>query len=468
MSSKEWCALIRKTFMLSNNLQTKVFLLAEKKIDEIHLDEQQLLDSGERGLRAADDDCLRTFDLLRGLPSLSWLRSGDKCWRESRRPLDALSGLKLSRLALRSFSSPSPTGPVGDKAGCDSLRFPSGGHDSSNAVACLCNLCSLGLSGLTLESLLFTRPHWVVESRRPDGGAVGLVAGGVTLLVTIVGGGSAWQPISELVVTKYGAESEAVELVDGRCSCRKFGSSTTVNESRRFFVAPTTFGGGGVIARVIVESLRPLRKLSPEPRREPFRVPSVEAPVSVFSLSRSLSPGLSFRGHILLKSDVCDSRLDRMLLMPESALDSLRLRCCVACDWLCELLSVFLPHGRLLAKSASVSRRFSGAFWRFEPPPLHSRRISVSWANELRRRRCDGGGDVLGGEAADIWAAESRRPPNRCLIVDSSNCSIGIQIKIKRNIFARCQQIFSNDAQAQEYTIHTLYTQTRAGEMEKK
>lgn len=143
----------------------------------------------------------------------------------------------------------------------------------------------------------------------------------------MVGGGKAWQPVSWQVVTKYGPESEAVELVDGRCSCRKFGSSLTVNESRRFFVAPTTFGGGGVMARFIVESLRPLRKLSPDPLREPFRVPSVEAPVSVFSLSRSRSPGLSFRGHILLKSDVCDSRLERILFIPESALDSRRLRC---------------------------------------------------------------------------------------------------------------------------------------------
>lgn len=128
--------------------------------------------------------------------------------------------------------------------------------------------------------------------------------------------------MSELV-TKYGPESEAVELVDGRCSCRKLGNSTTVNESRRFRVVPTTFGGGGVNALLIVESRR-LRELSPEPRREPLRVLSVDAPVSVFSLSLSLE--LSFFGHILLKSDVCDSRRDRIDLIPESALDSLRLR----------------------------------------------------------------------------------------------------------------------------------------------
>lgn len=140
-------------------------------------------------MRPADDDCLRTFDLRRGLPSLSWLRSGDKCCLESRRPRDALSGLKLSLLARRSPSSPSGP-PVGDKAGCDSRLLPNGGHDSSKAVACLCNRCNRGRSGLALESRLLIRPHCVVESRRPDG-AVGLVAGGVTLLVTIVGGGKA-------------------------------------------------------------------------------------------------------------------------------------------------------------------------------------------------------------------------------------------------------------------------------------
>lgn len=218
---------------------------------ETHLDEQQLLESGERGVRAADDDCLRNLDLRRGLPSRSWLRSGDRCARESLRPFDALSGLKLSLRARRSPSSPS-----GLSAGCESRR-PTGRQDSSKAVACRCRRCRRGRSGLALESRLLTRPHCVVESRRP-GGAVGLVAGGVTLLMTIVGGGSAWHPVSTWLTLKYGPESEAVELVDGRCSCRKFGSSATVSESRRFFVAPTTLGGGGVTAAT-VESRRPLR-----------------------------------------------------------------------------------------------------------------------------------------------------------------------------------------------------------------
>lgn len=156
----------------------------------MYLDEQQLLDSGERGFFPADDDCLRTFDLL-GLPSRSRLRSGDKCCRESRLPREALSGLRLSLRARLSPSSPSPGPSPGDKAGCDSRRFPNGGHDSSKAVAWRCNRCKRGRSGLARESRRFTRPHCVVESRRPDDGAVGLVAGGVTELVTIVGGGSA-------------------------------------------------------------------------------------------------------------------------------------------------------------------------------------------------------------------------------------------------------------------------------------
>lgn len=68
-------------------------------------DEQQLLDSGDRGFRPADDDCLRTFDLLLGLPSRSWLRSGDKCCRESRRPRDALSGaVSIIKTLIQLFS----------------------------------------------------------------------------------------------------------------------------------------------------------------------------------------------------------------------------------------------------------------------------------------------------------------------------------------------------------------------------
>lgn len=88
---------------------------------------------------------------------------------------------------------------------------------------------------------------------------------------------------------------------------------------------------------------------------------------------------------------------------------------------------VCLLHGRLLAKSANVSRRFNGALpflFVVLLPPLHSRKISVNCASELLLRRCaPGGGDVLGGDAADICADESLRPPSLCLRVDSSNCS---------------------------------------------
>lgn len=73
-----------------------------------------------------------------------------------------------------------------------------------------------------------------------------------------------------------------------------------------------------------VESRRPLRYESPESRRDPFRVQSVDVPVSVFSLSRSF--GLSLRGHAFWKSEACDSRRDFIDLMPESALDSRRFR----------------------------------------------------------------------------------------------------------------------------------------------
>lgn len=95
------------------------------------------------------------------------------------------------------------------------------------------------MSGLVFESLrLLLRPHCVVESRRPFA-PVGLVAGGVTELVIIVGGGSVRiesVPVLTVVVLIIGKsppplplpppppfpfdgfESDAVELVDGRDS----------------------------------------------------------------------------------------------------------------------------------------------------------------------------------------------------------------------------------------------------------
>lgn len=153
-------------------------------------DEEQLLESGDRAERAAELLCRRSVWRL-GLPSRSCDRSGERCVRESRRPpREALSGESESRREVRRSQS---SGGSGLSAGCEPRLLPPGKQLSSKAVACRCKRCSRGArSGLmpALESRLLTRPHCVVESRRPLG-AVGLVAGGVTELVIIVGGGSA-------------------------------------------------------------------------------------------------------------------------------------------------------------------------------------------------------------------------------------------------------------------------------------
>lgn len=125
-------------------------------------------------------------------------------------------------------------------------------------------------------------------------------------------------------------------------------------------------------------------------------------------------------------------------LTPESTDDSRRFR---------DDVSVLdRPNGSVLAMSASVSRLvmpLGRPPLDFPPPlppalpppppplpmpvPLHSRRMSVSWASELRRLRLLTGGDVsavsVGGDSVVICAAESRRPPSRCLSVVSSICS---------------------------------------------
>lgn len=166
-------------------------------------EEQTLVESGDLELRAAEELCLLKIWRRWGLLSRSWLRSGDKWARESRLPpREALSGLRESLRELRRCPS---SGGSGLKAGWEPLRPAAGKQLSSKAVACLCKRCNLGaLSGLmpALESLLFTRPHWVVESRLPFG-AVGLVAGGVTELVMIVGGGRAWQDESTWLWEEY-------------------------------------------------------------------------------------------------------------------------------------------------------------------------------------------------------------------------------------------------------------------------
>lgn len=142
-------------------------------------------------------------------------------------------------------------------------------------MAWRCNRCSLWdvISGLVFESLrLLLRPHCVVESRRPFC-PVGLVAGGVTELVIIVGGGRVRiesVPVLTVVVLTTGrsppppfpfngAESEAVELVEGRDSCRLGTSAGPMSESFRLRVALITFGGGGVNERPMAESRLLLR-----------------------------------------------------------------------------------------------------------------------------------------------------------------------------------------------------------------
>lgn len=106
---------------------------------------------------------------------------------------------------------------------------------------------------------------------------------------------------------------------------------------------------------------------------------------------------LSRRFQCFTNSAVFESRRERMLRIPESALDSRRLRGVIYVvlePGPVDASVVEVRHGKLRARSARVSRRLSCAFWRWlcvcclaAPPPLHSRKISVSWASELRRRR---------------------------------------------------------------------------------
>lgn len=97
------------------------------------------------------------------------------------------------------------------------------------------------------------------------------MAGGVTELVIIVGGGSdriESVPVLTVCVLMMGNspplfpfkgfESDAVELVEGRDSCR-LGTSAPIRESLRFRVALITFGGGGVNERPMAESRLLLR-----------------------------------------------------------------------------------------------------------------------------------------------------------------------------------------------------------------
>lgn len=137
-------------------IQSLFRLLGTIKWDNHYRELQQLLESGERGVLAADDDCLRSLLRRRGLPSRSWLRSGDKWERESRlllqKDIDSaeccvksgvrthfevlMSGLKLSRRACLSTKLTPSLGPpsLGLSAGCwgcDPRLDHEGVHDSS-------------------------------------------------------------------------------------------------------------------------------------------------------------------------------------------------------------------------------------------------------------------------------------------------------------------------------------------------
>jgi hypothetical protein len=133
------------------------------------------------------------------------------------------------------------------------------------------------------------------------------VAGGVTELVIIVGIGIDCDDESTCCGAYKGPDS--AELVDGLCSVRKFGISGAASESRRFFCTATTFGGG----------------TTNEPRLDPLRVADVaESDAVMMHVISCVSFSIGF-DQFFVKSDVCESRRDLMLLPlmhPESALDS--------------------------------------------------------------------------------------------------------------------------------------------------
>jgi hypothetical protein len=128
----------------------------------------------------------------------------------------------------------------------------------------------------------------------------------------------------------------------------------------------------------VVESRRPLRDDSPEPRR------CWEGSLGVITVVVD-----SRRDQRRAKSDrksliAVESRRVLACLMVGSAEDSRRfLRAATAEESAVELR----PQGRLLAMSASVSRRCNcGSLLRETfVLPLHSRKMSVNWARELLR-----------------------------------------------------------------------------------
>lgn len=77
--------------------------------------------------------------------------------------------------------------------------------------------------------------HCVIESLLPvfDISYFGLVAGGLTDVIIIMG-------VEQKSTCVANIEPESAELVDGRCSCLKFGISGAARESRRFLLCVAT------------------------------------------------------------------------------------------------------------------------------------------------------------------------------------------------------------------------------------
>lgn len=75
-----------------------------------------------------------------------------------------------------------------------------------------------------------------MESLLPvfDSSYFGLVAGGLTDVIIIIGVGKS------TCCDEFNIEPESAELVDGLCSCLKFGISGAASESRRFLLCVAT------------------------------------------------------------------------------------------------------------------------------------------------------------------------------------------------------------------------------------
>lgn len=205
-----------------------------------------------------------------------------------------------------------------------------------------------------------------------------------------------------------------------------------VMESRRPDRADSPEPLRELLATMVVESRRPpLRLDSPDPRRwETSRIVIMGAAV-LDSLREDHR-----RAKSDLNSEIADESLRLPVLAPRpaSADDSLRLRKPnveeIGSDGGADVVVDERPHGKLLARSASVSLRHRGSFEEavleaaaldeWEPPPPHSRSMSVNCARDDRRRLVAvvvPGGEVscvsVGGDMDVIWAAESRRPAPR-------------------------------------------------------